>query len=80
MIGLLTTSCESVMVKTKRALMAKEELEAAEKKKKTIEYNSLQLSKLKDKWRNDEMWNKNENWLKDHSRGYDDYLHSLGVE
>ena len=51
MIGLLTTSCENAELK-----------EAAEKKKKTNEYNSLQLSKLKDKWSNHERWNKNEDW------------------
>ena len=63
MIGLLTTSCESTELKAKRALEKQEKLEAEEKKKKTNEYNSLQLSKLKDKWRNDEKWNKNENWI-----------------
>ena len=63
MIGLLTTSCESTKLKAKRVLEKQEKLEDEEKKKKTNEYNSLQLSKLKDKWLNDERWNKNEDWI-----------------
>ena len=61
--GLIITSCENERVKIKHLFRTTEELELVEKTKKTNEYNSLQLSKLKDKWSKNDKWNKNEQWL-----------------
>lgn len=55
----LITSCEYVKDKPKR----KEKFELEKKQKIISEYNSSQLSKLKQRWIKHKQWNKNEGWV-----------------